>query len=1630
MRKKVTYFDTFASRGKDRIRNNPNHYLKISMMKNYLKNLKLLSLMGVVLVSAWWNVASAQNCTITGPAEVCAADPAAFTVNAQPGDVVVWSTSTGQTANGASAQFTHAAPGNITVTITVTITTPGGSTCTQNATLTVNDLPTSSFTLLSSPSQCYNGNNFCFQDNSTPGQGRSLVSVEFLFGDGAQDFTTGPGGTYCHGYPNQAGGYYTQFQRVINDKGCADDFSVPNGVYVMEDIDADFSTNATLACGQTIVPIQNNSRVPYARVKKFTWDFGDGESFTSGSDAALNLCYWSPTHVYTKHGCFNVTLTVEDDSGCVDVMFKSGFACNVNPQLVIEESNGKDAQCQTGNNFTFTHNIDPLSWPVNFLWIFDDPNSGPLNFNNRNFKGAQHSFTAPDIYTVTIQGTIAGCPFFSSIDVLTKGPAAAIDSKGKPDIVADSLRHQCQIKDTVYFKNNSAFAFNDIFIIDDIAPGAASVLKENNMVLVTATPSVRALEEVIDIFIWGTDTMAVIEKPLAEAAHTALIKHELVMFNNFFGSWGGQRQDDHTKTVWDFGDNTAPQCTSWMKYRQNIWDANGKWMNCNFSRDPKPKHWYTPGEEGCFTVRLTVTDTTYQVSGQGYQYYEVKYYDGIQKEWVLHDITIDTNQYNTFKRSSVPDPTTTRYSRGGVFNDTARFVEYMTLDSVFDFPPLMNGTDTVWNYNPYCAVEKTTYQRDNTPSKRFFAGMDTSFGKWYINPNHLNGNDCEATSQILLALEPPNASGMKVKPTKGVFCLGSNPTYGVNFDWSETTPSCTRQHVWMNFDSLLDRLDPTPTILDKWTPQAGFLLNPVTPWPLGTLSMPQYPNEIYYDYTGKLADSCGRITVGLRVQNGYDPFTKQPCIDEKWYHHMLNYINSDPEFTLDTVYGCSPLEVELTFIREYHDSLEALSINANVDFTLDNDFNKGFTYIDSIYRNKFDPRTGDTVNYILTFYVDRTGIAKKVDSVVWSPSDGGLVGCGSELKIKTKRKLTFREPGRYAVLATANTKDGCANTSSVHYIVVGFAKDVGQNKTLICKNEIIEFYDTALYLLLEPDPITGEQFIRYNYWRDGNRFQDPDGNNRTPTPRHETTNWDFGQGTGFTTIRFNPIPVSYNVPGHYFIRAEFMDSIGCRDTMFMEVDVTGGKANFNFTERVNLCKPIIDFFDSSVVYDPCRLTQGVGCDSVIRWIWDFGDGSPLTNTTIDNPVAPPIRNPSHLYDKFGDYDVTLIIETRMGCWDTLVRTVSIAGPQPKFDFTIDSIGCAPYTVYLGNFTIDPSPYAAWTWHFGDSAGTTITTDRDTVVYFTYTKPGKYKLKLIQGDTIPLTKEWCTAVYPDSGKVIEVTVLPEKTVDFIPSKREVCPDEIITFTDTSDSTYSTFVWDMGDGTIITLDESQGGRQITHKYALPGDYVVRLVPDYTPAPGEPKCRQSKALLIKVRDVNASFTVDTTGMPLFKFDDESTNAVEHWWRFGDGDEFTKCPTVDPVNCPNAQHNYGDKVGSFDVCLVVKSPEGCYDTACATIRNTFETSIYIPNVFTPDGDDFNDVFEVDIDGWVTYEIKIYNRFSEEVFQSTDPANPWNGKKDNTGADLPAGVYYVVITYQLRGQTEQTYNGTVTLIR
>lgn len=75
------------------------------------------------------------------------------------------------------------------------------------------------------------------------------------------------------------------------------------------------------------------------------------------------------------------------------------------------------------------------------------------------------------------------------------------------------------------------------------------------------------------------------------------------------------------------------------------------------------------------------------------------------------------------------------------------------------------------------------------------------------------------------------------------------------------------------------------------------------------------------------------------------------------------------------------------------------------------------------------------------------------------------------------------------------------------------------------------------------------------------------------------------------------------------------------------------------------------------------------------------------------------------------------------------------------------------------------------------------------------------------------------------------------------------------------------------------------------------------------------------------------------------------------------------------------------------------------------------LPNVFTPDGDGFNDYFiPFPYDFVDRIDLHIFNRWGKVVFEATDPDINWNGKNINTNVDCSEGVYFVVCdVYEIR---------------
>lgn len=101
-------------------------------------------------------------------------------------------------------------------------------------------------------------------------------------------------------------------------------------------------------------------------------------------------------------------------------------------------------------------------------------------------------------------------------------------------------------------------------------------------------------------------------------------------------------------------------------------------------------------------------------------------------------------------------------------------------------------------------------------------------------------------------------------------------------------------------------------------------------------------------------------------------------------------------------------------------------------------------------------------------------------------------------------------------------------------------------------------------------------------------------------------------------------------------------------------------------------------------------------------------------------------------------------------------------------------------------------------------------------------------------------------------------------------------------------------------------------------------------------------------------------------------------------------------------------------------------FDTMDVTVKDCHPPMV-IPNVFTPNGDGKNDVFEILNPGEYSYILNIFNRWGIVVYQD-DGTSPWDGKRN--GAPMPEGAYFYTILAITPGKTEIKYSGAVHLLR
>lgn len=555
--------------------------------------------------------------------------------------------------------------------------------------------------------------------------------------------------------------------------------------------------------------------------------------------------------------------------------------------------------------------------------------------------------------------------------------------------------------------------------------------------------------------------------------------------------------------------------------------------------------------------------------------------------------------------------------------------------------------------------------------------------------------------------------------------------------------------------------------------------------------------------------------------------------------------------------------------------------------------------------------------------------------------------------------------------------------------------------------------------------------------------------------------WDFNDN-GATSIQENPI-YTYTQTGFYQVMlvADDPDACNLSDTTFVSVQVVNPLTfNADFTSEVD-CETLSASFTPSLT-------------GPVSYQWSFGDGNFSTQTT-----------PTHTYDAPGFYSITLTTNSTLSncpATATAVQTIEIKDVVEAGVTADDLFGCIPFEA---NFIQNSFNASSFEWDLGDG---NIINDQNTVSA-TYPDPGIYTVTLtafnpescnlestttfsvealdtiiasnftfvLPGECDPPTVQFNTNygqftsyewIFDDVGSSTEANPLytfndyGEHTISLIVSTPCAPPDtsvqtlfmpfpnivtgEIVATPDNGCVPHTIsleaignaieYQWDMGDGTTLN------GQSVSYVYDAPGLYNIVLE-----AIDESTCNQVATDTTTVEGfVNAIADFDSSlpnalaeiGQVIF-FTNNSQFADSYLWDFGDGNTSTE---------ENPNYVY-ETVGEYQVCLTASNPQNCPDIYCENIVVIPPIFIGVPNAFTPNNDNLNDILFVEGNSGIEFmELKIFNRWGEMVFITNNPEEGWNGVYKNQAQEME--VYAFTLVANLISGRQISQEGNITLIR
>lgn len=411
--------------------------------------------------------------------------------------------------------------------------------------------------------------------------------------------------------------------------------------------------------------------------------------------------------------------------------------------------------------------------------------------------------------------------------------------------------------------------------------------------------------------------------------------------------------------------------------------------------------------------------------------------------------------------------------------------------------------------------------------------------------------------------------------------------------------------------------------------------------------------------------------------------------------------------------------------------------------------------------------------------------------------------------------------------------------------------------------------------------------------------------------------------------------------------------------------------------------------------------QSVQQSNITNFEWRF---NLKTSTFVDNTNW----NATVTFPDTGSYSGVLYLNPGKPCADTATIRVNIF-PEINADFEFDYDTCVAGPVAFTDLSTGEGGINRWSWNFGVPNGTSTAQNPD----FLYPIPGNHPVNLRV-----LDKNNCS---DNVTKIVNWFPVPPLII-LQPSRYIGCAPAEIFLNNLStpiDSTYQ-IEWDFGDGKTTS-----GIISPTHIYETPGIYTVQVA---ITSPIGCYTADTFPNLIRVEPspiANFTFFPDSLLNQFnntVQFTDLSVGANRWNWQFDQYGTTTK---------QNPTFTFPD-TGRMKITLIATHPQGCKDSLSKYLDIVPEIRWFMPNAFTPNGDGQNDGFlgKGYLEGVTNFTMTIWNRWGELVFETKDPTESWNGRKQNSGGMSPDGVYVYHVTFTGPRGERQEYKGYATLIQ